>query len=323
MQTGVLPIGLGAGAVSALLAATALTGSPFATFILPFTPLPILLAGLGWRHHAGLVAAISSSLVLLMIAGPVIGLGFAIALGLPAWWLAYLALLARSDDPSATEWYPVGRLVAWCAAIGAVVVALTIPLIGGSLEEVRGALRGFFAETWKAATQMGRTFPLPAGQDPKPIFDMMALAFPILVATLFTQLWLFNLWLAGRIVRASGKLVRPWPDITGFELPRAATLALLGGFAGSLLPGLPSLVAELFSSTFLTAFMLLGLAVMHVTTRAAPARALILFALYALLVFMPWLAVFLAGLGLAEQLIGIRRRFGPPPGDPPVAANLP
>jgi hypothetical protein len=322
MQTGVFPIGLGAGAVSALLYAAAASGSPLALALLYVAPLPVLLAGIGWRHHAGIVGAVFGGLALTFIIGPKTGLYFAVAVGLPAWWLAYLALLARqNEDGSPAEWYPVGRLVAWCAALGALLVAATIPMVATTLEEYRAALREVFSKALQAA---GPTPQLPGGQDPKALIDFMALLAPGLAATFWTLSSLLNLWLAGRIVRASGKLVRPWPDIANFELPRGATLALLGGFAGSFLPGLPSLVAELVSGTFLMAFMLLGLAVMHVTTRAAPARGLILFALYALLVFMPWLAVFLAGLGLAEQFIGIRRRFGPPPGGPPTAAaNLP
>lgn len=325
MQASLLPIGLGAGAVSALLAATAFSGSSFSLFLLPLTPLPILLAGLGWRHHAGLVAAISTSVAVALLSGNHAGLGFAVTIGLPAWWLAYLALLARSDkEGSPTEWYPVGRLVVWCAVIGAAAVAVAIPLIGSSLEEVRETLRDFFVKGWQEAAQAGRPMPLPRGQDLKPIADIMALVLPIFAATMLTQLWILNLWLAGRIVRASGRLVRPWPDIANMELPRAATLALLGGFAGSFLPGLPGFVAELVSATFLIAFILLGLAVLHVTTRATSARGFILVALYALLVLMPWVAVFVAALGLTEQLFGIRRRFGSPPGDPPpAAANLP
>lgn len=324
MQIGVLSIGLGAGAVSALLYAAAASGSPLALALLYVAPLPILLAGIAWRHHAGIAGAIFGALALTLLVGPKTGVYFAIAVGLPAWWLAYLALLARqSDDGGPAEWYPVGRLVAWCAALGALLVAATVPLVASSLEEYRAALREVFSKALEGATASGQKVELPGGQDPKPLIDFMALLAPGLAATFWTLTSILNLWLAGRIARASGRLVRPWPDVARMELPRAATWALIGGFAGSMLPGLPSLVAELLSATFMMAFMLLGLATMHVTTRAVPARGLILFALYALLILQPWIAIFIAGLGLTEQLIGIRRRFGPPPGGPPAAANIP
>ena len=321
MTLSLILIGIGAGSASALLYAAAASGSPLALMLLYVAPLPILLAGVGWRHHAGLIGAIWGALALVLAIGPKTGLYFAIAVGGPAWWLAYLALLARPGETVA-EWYPIGRLVAWCAALGALLVACTIPLVAGSLEEYRATLREVFSKALDASP--GGAPQLPGGQDPKALIDFMAVLAPGLAATFWTLSSILNLWLAGRITRASGRLVRPWPDLAMMELPRGATLALLGGFAGSFLPGLPSLVAELFAGTFLMAFTLQGLAVMHVTTRAAPMRGAILFALYALLVIQPWIAVFLAGLGLSEQAFGIRRRFGPPPGGPPTAAaNLP
>src|SRR5262249_61951908 len=57
-------------------------------------PLPILIAALGWSHVAGLIAAASATAVVVALSGifffavPVIAFG--------AWWLGYLALLARA-----------------------------------------------------------------------------------------------------------------------------------------------------------------------------------------------------------------------------------
>lgn len=306
-------IGLGAGAASALLYAAAASGAAVALMLLYVAPLPVLIAGVGWRHHAGLLGAAVGAVALALIVGPKTGVYFLIAVGLPAWWLAYLALLARPGASEAdTEWYPVGRLVVWCAVIGAGLVAATIPLVASDLESYRAALREVFS---KALT--GGAATLPGGQDPKQLVDVMAVVAPGLAATVWTLATLANLYLAGRICRASGRLMRPWPDVAGMQLPRGASIGLLGGFAGSFLPGLASLVAELFAATFLVAFMLLGLAVAHVTTRNAPARGLILFALYALLMLQPWVGIFLAGLGLSEQMFGFRRRFGARPNGPP------
>jgi hypothetical protein len=321
-----LLIGVAAGSVSALLYAAAASGSALALTLLYVAPLPILLAGVGWRHHAGLAGAAFGTVALTLAIGPQTGFYFALAVGLPAWWLAYLALLARTDEATgATEWYPVGRLVPWCAGLGALLVAATVPLIGSTLEEYRAALRDVFSKALTGAGPGGEAPQLPGGQDPKAVIELMTIAAPGLAATVWTLSTLLNLWLAGRICRSSGRLVRPWPDLASMDPPRAAALILAAGFIGSFLPGLPGLIAALFAATFLLVFTLLGLAVMHVTTRAAPARGLILFALYALLMLQPWIAVFLAGLGLSEQLFGLRRRFGPPPGgSPPTApANLP
>lgn len=323
MTASLFLIGFGAGAASALMYAAAASGSPLALALLYVAPLPVLIAGVGWRHVAGLIGAVAGALILALAVGPKTGLFFAIAVGLPSWWLAYLALLARHDPATGqTEWYPIGRLVVWCALLGAALISATIPLVATDLEAYRAALKEVFTKAFQGAG--GQAPQLPGGQDPQKLINFMATLAPGLAATFWTLSSILNLWLAGRICRASGRLVRPWPDLRRMELPRGAALGLGAGFLGSFLPGIPSLMAELFAATFMVAFMLLGLAVMHVTTMATPARGLILFALYALLMLLPWLGVFLAGLGIAEQLLGIRRRFGPPPGGPPTApATLP
>ena len=112
-------VGLGAGAAAALLFASVASGSMAAIFLFYLAPLPILIAALGWSHWAGLIAAASATAVigspvrLFFIAVPVIAFG--------AWWLGYLALLARpatNGGGTELEWYPVGRLVLWAAMIG-------------------------------------------------------------------------------------------------------------------------------------------------------------------------------------------------------------
>src|SRR4051794_3321568 len=59
-----LLIGLTAGLASALLFASILSGSPLALVLCLAAPLPIMIVGLGWTHLAGLVAAVSASMLL-------------------------------------------------------------------------------------------------------------------------------------------------------------------------------------------------------------------------------------------------------------------
>src|SRR5215813_7206347 len=103
-QTGL--VGLGAGACSALLFASMLSKSIIAIVLFYLAPLPILIVALGWSHWAGLLAALAIDSFYF--------LAFLISIGLPAWWLGYLALLARpvgtQGDIDAIEWYPPGRL---------------------------------------------------------------------------------------------------------------------------------------------------------------------------------------------------------------------
>ena len=89
-------IGLGAGLVSAVVFASAGTG-PMAARILLFvlTPLPLLLAGLGWRWSAAAVGALAASALVALVASPFSALVFAATEGVVT-ALAYLTMLHRS-----------------------------------------------------------------------------------------------------------------------------------------------------------------------------------------------------------------------------------
>src|SRR5882762_740288 len=122
-------IGLGAGAASALLFASIASGSSLSFVLANFAQLPILLAAIGWTHYAGLTAAAVASLGLAVATTGSVAFAFLVGIALPAWWIGYLALLARpapGTDPAAIEWYPVGRIVVWTAIAAAAVVIVTL-----------------------------------------------------------------------------------------------------------------------------------------------------------------------------------------------------
>src|SRR5262249_48669983 len=144
-------VGLGAGACSALLFASMLSKSVLAIGLFYIAPLPILIVALGWSHWAGLLAAIVGAVSLALAIDGFYLLAFLISIGLPAWWLGYLALLARTTgaqgdqaDPAhiaEIEWYPAGRLVVWAAALGALVALIGLSQIGTDEATIRDTLR--------------------------------------------------------------------------------------------------------------------------------------------------------------------------------------
>src|SRR5215468_9878578 len=136
-------VGLGAGAAAALLFASVASGSIAAVILFYLAPLPIAIAALGWGHLSGLIAATVATTAVAILSGifflavPVIAFG--------AWWLGYLALLARpasnGGGAGALEWYPVGRLVLWAAVLGTLLVAAAISNFGTDQESLQAALR--------------------------------------------------------------------------------------------------------------------------------------------------------------------------------------
>ena len=122
--------GIGAGAAAALLFASVASGSAISVLLFYLAPLPILIAALGWSHWAALVAAFAGAAGLTAALGSYFFLAFLAGVGLPAWWLGYLALLAQpvpDSSDGALAWYPVGRIVLWAAILGPLVIVAAVP----------------------------------------------------------------------------------------------------------------------------------------------------------------------------------------------------
>jgi hypothetical protein len=146
MQLGLL-IGIGGGLASALLFYSAARGSAMlSTLLLLMTPLPTLLAGLGWGWLPAAVGALAGSVVMAVVASGPFAIGYFLALGVPAALASHLTYLSRPDpqDPNAREWYPAGRLLAAMALYGGALPVLVLPLIGGSYDVLREPLAEFF-----------------------------------------------------------------------------------------------------------------------------------------------------------------------------------
>jgi hypothetical protein len=136
----------------------------------------------------------------------------------------------------------------------------------------------------------------------------------------FAAYWLavftLNLYLAGRIARASGQLARDWPDVPGMTYPGGLALLLAPALAASLLPGIAAVAGSSFTGGLLFAYLLAGLALMHgIARRRAP---WILWLVYAALVVLgPYAALPLTLAGLLDPALKLRRRFAADPPLPP------
>lgn len=317
--------GAGLGLVAAIVFASATTGPMLIRFLLLFiTPLPIALASLGWGWRAGALAGAVGTAIVLITAGPLVAGAFALTQIVPMAALTYLALLSRpiaeseggaEDDGSGVEWYPVGRLVLWAAGMGAVMAVASMTLLGGDLESLRKTL-GEFMQT--AVTAGMPEAEGQIGEAELAALSEIALAvLPAASAMSWMTSLLFNLWLAGRVTRASGQLGRPWPDLSAITYPPGTPLVFGGALIATMLPGYAGLAASAAMGGLFVAYLLLGLAVVHYITRAKPWRPFALWALYAtLLIVNIWIAIVIAVLGLAETALRLRERAPVPPQPP-------
>jgi hypothetical protein len=323
-------IGVGAGAASALLFASVASGSPLSFLLANFAQLPIMIAAIGWTHLAGLAAVLFASAGLALVVGGWVAFAFLIGIGLPAWWIGYLALLARpapGADPAAVEWYPVGRIVVWTAIAAAAVVMVQMLRYGVDAEQMQAGLRRELDRALRFLSGRPATGPLqiPNVRDPERLLDILVLVVPPMKATALTATSLLNLWLASLIVKVSGRLKRPWPPIAQMTFPAFASTVLAIAVAGTFLPGLIGLASGVFTASLLLAFAFLGFAVMHAITASLNGRGFMLAGLYVTVVLFGWPILLMALLGLIETMAGLRARFAARRGPPaaPGSTNFP
>lgn len=305
--------GIGAGLVSALLTAVIVKATPLAAVLYLLSPIPVLIVSLGWNHRSGLIAALVGGLAIGVAISPLSGLGFAVVTGLPAWWLAYLALLGRPTEGGAIEWYPIGRLLAWVAATAALTV------VAAAVISTRGDYDAFLANAREIAELfVNMQFPQSQtdGLDAETrneLIDLFSRLTPFLSAQGFTVVLALYLWAAAKIVAFSKRLPRLWPSVPELVMPGSVVL-ILAICVGLTVLGLDNFLgtfAAALAGALFMAFALQGLAAIHDRTRGNAVRGLILGAVYVVLfVSQGILVVVLSLFGLADSAFGLRRRFG-------------
>jgi hypothetical protein len=299
-------LGLAAGIAAALLFATIVSGSLTAIFLFYLAPLPIMIAALGFGQLAGLIAAATATGVVAMLSGAFFVPVTLIAFG--AWWLGHLALLGRPvtvpadsseriqkhGEPGADlEWYPIGRLLLWAAVIGTLVVAAAVPNFGNDQESLHASLR--------------KTYAAILGDSA--IIDLLVIAVPPAAAVFSTVTNILNLWLAGRIVKISGRLVRPWPALAELRLPIGASGLLTIAALASLLPDLVGILSGAFAASLVVVFAIVGLAVLHSISLPVNIRRLVLAVVYTLIFLIGWPLLLISFVGFAETVFNIRARI--------------
>ncbi len=340
-------IGIGAGLVSALLFGVLLKATPLAILLYLVAPLPILIVGLGWNHKVALTAAAAGSLALAAVIAPFMGLAFCAYIALPAWWLAYLALLGR-ETPRGLEWYPTGRLLGWTAATAALafiaIAVLSSPnhaafdrqlrnlaqtLVQARMPATRTADQSRRADASPAETDRSGqdagtdthaqtpAEPDDAGVTRTEMADALARVVPAFAANGLALLLAFYLWASARIVKISGRLPRPWPDIPSTAMPRVTLAALGAALLMCLGPGYVGVLGVALVGAFSAAFALQGLAAFHDRSRGRPGRTLMLFGLYLILFVTQGIAlVALTLFGLADTALDRRRSQDRPRNSP-------
>ena len=210
-----------------------------------------------------------------------------------------------------------GRLVLWCAVIAAGMVIVAIPNFGLDEEQFRAGLRRAFE---RVLQDQGRG---PAGSaldvtsdSGKRLIDLLVTIMPLAAAVLATVTSSVNLYLAGRVVKVSGRLKRPWPDLPAIRFPVTAHLSFAAALVLSFMPGLVGTVGGVVSAALIMAYAIAGFAVLHSITRNVGGRPFILTGAYLAVLVIGWPVLALTLLGLADAIFDFRKCIGG--GSPPA-----
>lgn len=313
-----LLIGVGAGLASAVLYASAWTGTVLGLFVLFFlSPMPVAIAGLGWGYRSGALAAAVGCVAILLSGGLWSGVVYLIALGAPAAVFSYFALLNRTNPDGTVEWYPIGRIIMWASLWAAAISAAGMLTLGTDFASIKATMlemldKSLFANG--AGPGGGAVTP-----EQKSTFASLMTAFmPWALATTWFTVAIMNVWAAGRVTVQSGMLTRPWPDLSSITLPPGMALGFGLAVIGMMAPDMAGLIASCFASALLFAFMLVGLGILHRLSRGYSIRPMILAVVYAGLLFMPPFAnLIVAMIGLAEPFFRGRLPPGAGASGPP------
>ena len=321
-----------AGLAAAALQAAMLLPSLVGIVLFSLSSLPLFVTGFAYGPLPAAVAGLIGTLVLSAFANWQAGFIFLAMAAIAPVVLTWLALKHRRSDGTAAgegevtaaglQWYPEGRLVLWAAGLAVALMLASFVAGGGDLEALRTATTG-------VARRIGE---LLTNNDPARIaeVDTFVRVMVVLVPPATTIIWhlatMICLWLAARIVAASNLGLRPWAPFASLRFPFASLWGLGGagllvmasgitgpsGASGGM-AGLAGFAGSLALGAMTSAFMLLGLAVVHGLTTGLAGRGLILASLYLALVLLQGILLApLVALAIADMVFDLRGRSGGP-----------
>ncbi|WP_050627555.1 DUF2232 domain-containing protein [Bradyrhizobium viridifuturi] len=312
-------VALAAGAASALMFASIVSGAAISIVLFYLAPLPVMVTALGWGPLAATIGGIGAASALGAIFGLPYCIAFAMMVAVPGWWLGHLALLGRpiagaagdgaTQQPPALEWYPVGRILLWIAVFAVITTTATLLTLGSDSDAITGALRRGLLKVLSSGEGQG-------GGEIERLVDMLVILAPLAATILSMVTVTLNLWLAGKITQTSGRLNRPWPELRSTALPAMTLVALLVAAALSFVGGMLALLAQIVTTALVTGYALVGFAVLHTLTLSLNSRGFWLGGIYAVVVMFGWPVVAIFALGIADAVFGLRQRYlqtRPPP----------
>ena len=294
-----LMIGAG-GVVSALLFTVASTGNFGGLLLAVFYQLPLFLVGLSMGTVAGAFAGAVAGVGMLVMFN-LLGLFVFVA---PVIIIIRQALLFRMDQNGDTEWYPSGLLASLATGLALALMTSAFLWMELTTEGMEAMIQKFlraFADNIMAG--------VPVAQRDQ-VVDGVAPVLPGVIGLYWTLALVVNGVLGQGLAVRLGWNLRPSPDFSTLALPRwlptVAAVLLIGAVV---MPGKLGFYAVNGAILLSLPFFLVGLAVVHVAAKRFAAGSMLLIVFYIMMMMFGWPAVFVAFIGLIEQLAGFRQRM--------------
>lgn len=299
---------VGAGICSAMAMLSIVLGTVFALPTFYFASLPLYVAGLGiGMKGVGLAVGIALAMVALMSSSS-IALPFIVAYGVPALLICHKALQAAPSPTGKPVWTPPGDIVASMTAIAAVALVFVamLTMMDGRPESLQETVAMFLGTALKAMNEdLTQEVRAAVVQSFAPFFPGMAAASWIIMHVVNAAV--------GQVAAVkSGINIRPRISYIDLTLPEwSSWMLVLSGIMALVLPGDWSYVGYNLVVVSMLPFFVLGLAVVHTFARQSAHGTVILVVFYVFLMVLGWSAFVVAGAGIIEQWIGLRKRVQP------------
>jgi hypothetical protein len=323
----IILIAIAAGAASALMFASIISGALISLLLFYLAPLPLIVAAIAWGPLSAAIGGIAAAVALGLAFGLPYCVAFLVMVALPAWWLGHLALLGRPINeaapsghgtppaPPALEWYPVGRILLWTAGFAALTTMATLLTLGTDAATITSTMQHGLQRVFGSIDTDSSI------QDEQWINALVNVA-PAAAAIVATLTLTVSLWLAAKVTATSGRLRRSWPDLRATTLPNMTLVALSVAIAFCFSGGLLAMLAQAVAAALIMAYALIGFAVLHTLTMELKSRTVWLSFAYTIVFLFSWTLLLMAALGLADAVFGLRQRYlrsRPPPPPLPVS----
>ena len=293
---------LGRGVLSALLFFGFSMGHPLWIMGAIFHQVPLFSVGLQYGVRNLLFSAFLSLSCVLVLNGITHALVYGLFFVGPCFLITFQALRHHTSAKNKVRWYPSGRIVAYLTAyiVGLTVLLSSALLLGDNLQVLQQALSKGLAQYNKNVEALYQ-----------PFIAQLVLILPAFFASFLFILTLINAIFAQNILEKFKCNIRPTPTMGEFELPwwpwwSIAGLGVLAFFG----KGGIELISLNVLGALLNAFLMEGLAIIHIYATKYEQRNLFLWIFYTLMVVFGWLALPVLIVGIFEPWLNLKERFG-------------